>query len=65
MMEWDGDVPPFTQMHNEVLRARHFMQGAFDPSRLTSSASAQASSMSTPVDFMVPSVMQSNRLETA
>jgi uncharacterized protein len=65
LLEWDGDVPPFKQMHDEVLRAREFMQGAFDHRRLTGSAREQTATISTPVDFLVPGVMQSNRLEAA
>ncbi len=65
LLEWDGDVPPFQQMHDEVLRAREFMQGAFDHGRLIGKATVQTASISTPVDFLIPGVMQSNRLEAA
>ena len=64
LLEWDGDVPPFEQVHDEVLRARSFMEGAFDRSRLADSAPGQEASISTPVDFLVPGVMDSTRLET-
>jgi uncharacterized protein len=63
LLEWDGNVPPFEQMHQEVLRARDFMLGTFDSVRLTSSATTQAASTSNPLDFLVPGVMQSSRLE--
>jgi uncharacterized protein len=63
LLEWDGNVPLFEQMHQEVLRARDFMLGTFDSVRLTSSATTQAASISNPVDFLVPGVMQSSRLE--
>ena len=63
LLEWDGDVPRFEQVHGEVLRARSFMAGAFDRSRLTGSAPAAETSVSTPVDFLVPGVMESARME--
>lgn len=63
LLEWDGRVPEFERVHAEVLRARSFMDGAFDPSRLEDAGGRGGESVSNPVDFMVPSVMDSTRLE--
>jgi uncharacterized protein len=72
LLEWDGNVPAFEQLHAELLRAREFMSAALpvaaDPSLPTASplpsASAPASgaALSTPIDFLVPDVMHRSRL---
>ncbi|MEP3889605.1 MAG: DUF692 domain-containing protein [Hellea sp.] len=65
LLEWDGDVPDFPSLHQEVLKARGFMQGELDPSRFDQDQSAQAqTNVSNPVDFMVPSVRNHSRLQT-
>ncbi len=63
LLEWDGDVPEFDRVHAEVLRARAYIDGldAVPPVEGRSQASAATS---TPVDFMVPNVMNSSRIGT-
>lgn len=65
LLEWDGDVPPLRRVHAEVLSAQRFMSistGAAAP--LTRIAPAdRRGHVSTPVDFLVPGVMNDARLE--
>lgn len=85
LLEWDGDVPSFERVHEEVQRARHFMQGAVDIEQFfqnnvcrnnvsknnvsknhpSSEPGGQRETISNPVDFLVPEVMSSSRLENA
>lgn len=69
LLEWDGNVPAFPQLHAEVLRARQFMHDA-SPAHATAAALAATPAavdegLSTPVDFLVPDVMQRSRLQPA
>ena len=65
LLEWDGDVPPFDQVHAEALRARGFMEGPVDAERLRSEPGQERVTISNPIDFLVPEVMRSARLEDA
>jgi uncharacterized protein (UPF0276 family) len=62
LLEWDGDVPEFEVMHQEVLRARAFMQGPVELDKLKSTPSIKIGAISNPVDFMVPDVMNKARI---
>ncbi|MEE9345784.1 MAG: DUF692 domain-containing protein [Methylococcales bacterium] len=63
LLEWDGNVPPFAQVHAEVLQAQSFMQGEFDLRRVQAQSLSDHESISNPVDFLVPEVMNSSRLK--
>ena len=63
LLEWDGDVPAFDRVHEEVLRARAFMQGPVDIGRLHSEPGEERDTISNPIDFLVPEVMGGSRLE--
>lgn len=54
LLEWDGDVPSFQRVHEEVLRASRFMEGAINHDRLQSTPSEYRETISNPVDFLVP-----------
>lgn len=61
LLEWDGNIPPFEQCHAEVLKATAHMQarasaGAVAGSRATANAAIDTT-VSTPLDFLVPDVM--------
>lgn len=67
LLEWDGDVPEFERVHEEVLRARNYINGTgnavtapldSEPVRTT----PQDMTISTPVDFMVPRVMAHSKV---
>lgn len=63
LLEWDGDVPEFATLQQEILKARDFMAGEPDERQIYSAQSAQSdSSVSNPVDFIVPEVREYSRL---
>lgn len=67
LLEWDGDVPPFERVHEEVLRARRWIADdapapiATMPTEAADGATVR-DALSTPLDFMVPAVMGESRL---
>ena len=65
LLEWDGNIPSFEECHAELLKAKQYMDGNFDPARVSMEEGAGEESVSNPVDFLVPEVMQSTVLEKA
>lgn len=66
LLEWDGDVPPFERVHEEVLQARQFMKGQVQPERIHSAPSeAPRETISNPLDFLVPEVMSDGKIAGA
>ncbi len=65
LLEWDGDIPSFNRVHAEVRRARTFMGTVPSESVLDGGSAPEplAQGCSTPVDFLVPAVMGSTRME--
>lgn len=63
LLEWDGDVPDFNCVHNEVLRARSYMQGMVNTNQLYSQPTKPKECISNPVDFMIPKVMGDSKIE--
>lgn len=63
LVEWDGDVPSFERVHAEALRARVVAYGdtAHEAAAL---ADGVGEAVSTPLDFLVPGVMQHSRMST-
>ena len=59
LLEWDGDVPPFEQLHAELLRARAWIAEEAPPPSAHEAAvpEMQREALSTPLDFLVPGVM--------
>lgn len=64
LLEWDGNVPSFERVHEEVLRAREFMAGTVEAARIHSEPQARPDAVSNPVDFLVPDVMGRGRMAT-
>lgn len=64
LLEWDGDVPAFERLHAEVLRAREFINGNVIASFNNANENIQTKmdAISTPIDFIVPSVMGGSTL---
>jgi len=62
LLEWDGDVPPFERVHAEVLRARRWIADDAPPLEAEPSNTIVRTGVSTPLDFMLPSVMHESRL---
>ncbi|MDG1470955.1 MAG: DUF692 domain-containing protein [Ascidiaceihabitans sp.] len=64
LLEWDGNIPSFEDCHAELLKAKAYMKGSFDPSMINMSGDVGQANVSNPVDHLVPSVMQSVVMET-
>jgi uncharacterized protein (UPF0276 family) len=67
LLEWDGDIPALADCRAELLKAKDHMGGVFDP-RSAAPADADSGgggSLSNPVGFLVPRVMDSSLLEEA
>ena len=62
LLEWDGDVPEFAVVHEEVLRAKAYMHGPVALDKLKSPPTHKQNAISNPVDFMVPDVMNKARI---
>lgn len=64
LLEWDGDVPAFERVHAEVLRARAIIENESDvlPPGVNDAVRSVGEGISTPVDFMVPAVMEDSTL---
>ena len=65
LLEWDGDIPAFADCHAELLKAKRYMSGGSDLSRVGTAEEAGADRISNPVGFLVPKVMDSTLLEDA
>lgn len=64
LLEWDGSVPTLERVHAEVLRAREFMTERPKPAPGPAAApeAPARDGLSTPVDFLVPGVMDQTSL---
>ncbi len=59
LLEWDGHIPSFEECHAELLKARRYMDGRFNwPGQSQALSEPAHESLSTPVDFLVPNVME-------
>lgn len=56
LLEWDGEVPEFSRVHQEVLKAKQFMSGELRPEKLQTVSITSRNTVSNPVDFMVQEV---------
>lgn len=63
LLEWDGNIPSFEECHAELLKAKKYMDGNFDPSKIKMGEGDAEEIVSNPVDFLVPEVMQNTELE--
>ena len=66
LLEWDGDVPAFDEVHKEILQAKYYMNTVKHPVKTYQSAPSHAKkSLSTPIDFMLPDIMGNSRVHNA
>ncbi|MEA3010680.1 MAG: uncharacterized protein QOJ91_2372 [Sphingomonadales bacterium] len=65
LLEWDGDIPSFADCHSELLKAREHMEPGSEPRAPGPPDPPGSDSLSNPVDFLVPRVMESAVLEQA
>ena len=63
LLEWDGNIPSFDKCLSELNKAKYFMSGEFDPSALKQPTEKKEEWVSTPIDFLVPGVMEHMRAE--
>lgn len=57
LLEWDGNIPPFAQCVEELLKAREYWRGEFDPAKIVGTPVGGTATVSNPIDFLVPPVM--------
>lgn len=65
LLEWDGDIPALADCRAELLKANDHMDGDFDPRPASPADPGGVASVSNPVGFLVPRVMDSSLLEEA
>jgi hypothetical protein len=65
LLEWDGDIPSFDECHSELLKAKDHMGGRSGPHAAAPAEAAGAGTLSNPVGFLVPRVMDSSLMEEA
>ncbi len=65
LLEWDGDIPSLADCRSELLKAKDYMDGRIDPAPAGPADPAGSDALSNPVGFLVPRVMDSNRMEQA
>lgn len=65
LLEWDGDIPAFATCHAELLKAKRYMGGEVAPAHAGAADHSDTDSVSNPVGFLVPRVMDSVLQESA
>ena len=65
LLEWDGDVPPFERVHEELMLAQRAAHGNFPVADIVAVRDERPEALSTPVDFLVPPVMGDSNLYPA
>jgi len=63
LLEWDGNIPSFAECHRELLKAKNYMSGKFDPSMFDLAPDISQGRVSNPVDFLVPGIMETTIME--
>lgn len=65
LLEWDGNIPDFAQVHAEILRARAFIDKdvSVSTTQTIQPPSNRHEISSTPVSFMIPAVMDQSILK--
>lgn len=60
LLEWDGNIPAFEVCHQEILKAKNYMNNNMvgETVPIPHSDTQEAEVLSNPVDFMVPDVMK-------
>jgi uncharacterized protein (UPF0276 family) len=56
LLEWDAKIPPFPQVHAEVLKARDYMGKHLAPKRSEPRPAVSSAGVSNPVSFLVTEV---------
>jgi uncharacterized protein (UPF0276 family) len=56
LLEWDGNIPAFEVCHEELLKAKNYMNGFMKGTHVENTVSVNEASVSNPIDFMVTNV---------
>ncbi len=68
LLEWDAKIPPFPEVHAEVLKARQFMADHLGPRTRSNTSSdivaSERSGVSTPLSFWTPAIDEAERLSS-
>ena len=65
LLEWDDHIPSLAECRDELMKAKRYMDGRFDPECADPEEAGGADGVSNPVEFLVPKVMDSVVLERA
>lgn len=63
LLEWDGNIPVFDECLTELHKAKQYMSGQMNLDEIRFSRGDAQESLSTPLDFLVPDVMDTVRME--
>ena len=58
LLEWDGNIPTFEVCHQELLKAKNYMNGYLPVNRVGNGDDNLVEGAATPINFMVPNVME-------
>lgn len=64
LLEWDGNIPSFEDCLQELQKANRFISETDDEFKPVIDHVVNGNSLSTPIDFMVPNVMNDLRVES-
>lgn len=64
LLEWDGNIPSFDQCLFEINKAKEYMSGTFNPNLIQTNREISQESLSTPIDFLMPDVMNDMRTDS-
>jgi hypothetical protein len=62
LLEWDGNIPSLQTCVDELNKARQYMVGDVDTALLSAHHASSGAALSTPIDFLIPDVMQNVHL---
>lgn len=63
LLEWDGNIPPFKDCLSELHKAKNYMDGMALPSSPEQTSMESKETLATPIDFLVPDIMQSTTVK--
>lgn len=58
LLEWDGNIPPFDEYYEELMKAKNFMSSSLPELQMPEEAPDHAAEVSNPVDFLMTNVMK-------
>jgi len=58
LLEWDGNIPPFDDYYEELMKAKNFMSASLPELQMPEEAPGHAAEVSNPVDFLMTNLMK-------